>query len=350
MIDFTEVKLHNIVVHNIGNSLQEEGMKLSKGPLVFRESIVKELLMKYFLSPFKGELFYNFFHDTELALNEIYNYVSKIFDDPDCFYLQTINISKHLYDKSNHHNIKGGEFYLVYFADCVINGDSMDAIGLFKSENKDTYLRIFQETDNFEIEHEQGVNINKLDKGCLIFNTNREQGYKICVVDNTNKGQEAQYWKNDFLKIKQHEDNYFHTQNLMKLTKEFCNEVLDKEYEVSKADQIELMNRSVQYFAKKEVFNLNEFQEEVMGNEESMVSAFNTYKEQFQEKNQVNTYDEFNISNGAFKSNKKIFKSILKLDKNFHVYIHGNKEFIERGYDEGRQMHYYQLFFKNETS
>lgn len=87
-----------------------------------------------------------------------------------------------------------------------------------------------------------------------------------------------------------------------------------------------------------------------MGNEETMVNAFNTYKDEFQEKNQVNTYDEFNISNGAFKSNKKIFKSILKLDKNFHVYIHGNKEFIERGYDETRQMHYYQLFFKSETS
>lgn len=53
MIDFTEVKLHNIVVHNIGNSLQEEGMKLSKGPLVFKESIVKDLLMKYFYHPLK---------------------------------------------------------------------------------------------------------------------------------------------------------------------------------------------------------------------------------------------------------------------------------------------------------
>src|SRR5690606_28519487 len=109
--DFTAVKLKNLVVHNVGNSLQEEGMKLSKSPLSFKQDIVKELLMKYFLSPFKGEVFYNFFHDAELELNELYNYASRIFADPDSFFLQTINISKHLYEKSNHHNIKGGEFY-----------------------------------------------------------------------------------------------------------------------------------------------------------------------------------------------------------------------------------------------
>ncbi|MDR0604368.1 MAG: hypothetical protein LBG80_08720 [Bacteroidales bacterium] len=43
---------------------------------------------------------------------------------------------------------------------------------------------------NFE--SEKGININKLDKGCLIFNTERENGYIVAVVDNTNKGTDAQ--------------------------------------------------------------------------------------------------------------------------------------------------------------
>jgi hypothetical protein len=347
MIDFTEVKLKNLVVHNIGNSLQEEGMKLSKAPIEFKEDIIKELLMKYFLSPFKGEVFYNFFHDTDINLNELYNYASKIFADPDSFFLQTISISKLLYEKSNHHNIKGGEFYLVYFEDCIVNGDCHDAIGLFKSENKDTYIKVYQQSDNFEIEHEQGININKLDKGCLIFNTGQQNGYKVCMVDNTNKSQEAQYWKNEFLKVKPNQDSYFHTENYLHMCKDFCKEVLDKQEVIDKADQIDLLNKSVHYFSKKESFNVKEFETEVIEKPE-YVEAFKMYKEDYTERHQIPSYDEFDISPAAVKTNKKFLKSLIKLDKNFHVYVHGNRDYIVKGFDEERGLNYYQLYFNNE--
>ena len=41
--------------------------------------------------------------------------------------------------------------------------------------------------------------------------------------------------------------------------------------------------------------------------------------------------------------------SVLKLDKNFHVYIHGKREYIEKGFDEEKGMHFYQLFFEEES-
>lgn len=347
MLDFSEVKLKTVVIHNVGNSLQEEGMQLSKSPLELQEDVVRDLLLKYFLSPFKGEIFYNFFHETDLSMNELFTYSSEIFANPGSFYIQSVNIAKHLYEKSNHHNIKGGEFYLVYFEDAVINGDVTDAIGLFKSENKDTFLKVFQKQDNFEVQYEHGININRLDKGCIIFNAASELGYKLCIVDNTNKSQEAQYWKNDFLKVKQHEDSYFHTENYLHLCKDFCTEVLTKEHEVPKADQIEILNRSLDYFSKKETFNIKEFEEEVMGQPE-LINAFSTYKDEYRQKHSVPSFDEFDISSGAVKSNKKIFKSIIKLDKNFHIYIHGNREYVEKGFDEVVGMNYYKLFFNNE--
>jgi len=38
----------------------------------------------------------------------------------------------------------------------------------------------------------------------------------------------------------------------------------------------------------------------------------------------------------------------LKLDGNFHVYIHGNKDMIERGVDDdGRK--YYKLYYEEES-
>ncbi|HEY8400997.1 MAG TPA: nucleoid-associated protein [Cytophagaceae bacterium] len=346
MYNFADVNLKTLVVHSVGNKVQEEGMKLSKAPIQVEEEI-NTLLLKYFLSPFKSEVYYTFFHDADLNLNELFNYSCKIFSDPECFFLQSINITKHLYDSSDHHNIKGGEFYLTYMENCILDGEYVDAIGLFKSENKDTYLKVYQKTDNFDIEADHGININKLDKGCIIFNTETEKGYKVLIVDSTNKSNEAQYWKNDFLKVKPREDSYFHTQNYLHLCKDFCDEVLTKRNEVEKADKIMIMNRSLNYFQEKETFNIKEFENEVMEGPE-LIQAFQTFKNDYIARNNLNTYEEFDISESAVKSSKKIFKSILKLDKNFHIYIHGNRDMIVKGFDEERGLNYYQLFFKEE--
>ncbi|MCL4639824.1 MAG: nucleoid-associated protein, partial [Olivibacter sp.] len=59
--------------------------------------------------------------------------------------------------------------------------------------------------------------------------------------------------------------------------------------------------------------------------------------------------DGFEISGQAVKKESKIFKSILKLDKNFHVYIHGKREYIEKGFDEERGKHFYKLYFDQES-
>ena len=37
--------------------------------------------------------------------------------------------------------MRSGEFYVAYFSDCVLDDEIVDAIGIFKSENKDTYLK-----------------------------------------------------------------------------------------------------------------------------------------------------------------------------------------------------------------
>ena len=40
--------------------------------------------------------------------------------------------------------------------------------------------------------------------------------------------------------------------------------------------------------------------------------------------------------------------SVLKLDKNFHIYIHGDKKLIEKGFDDGKAMSFYKVYFKEE--
>ena len=288
-----------------------------------------------------------FYHEADLNLNEVYAYASKIFENPKKLGEQSVNLAKHLYEHSNHPKIKGGEFYVVYFDECTINGETVDAVGLFKSENKDTFLKIYPSEDGFEIESQQGVDINKLDKGCLIFNTEKENGYVVAVVDNTNKGAEAHYWIDDFLHIRQRKDEYYNTQNIIAMTKNFVTKALPQEFEISKADQADLTNRTLNFFKEKDTFNIDEFTNEVIGQPE-VIDSFNKYRNEYQKEQDIEIADSFTISDTAVKKQARVLKSIIKLDKNFHIYIHGNNQYIKKGYDETTGMYFYQLFFKEE--
>jgi hypothetical protein len=228
-----------------------------------------------------------------------------------------------------------------------VEGELTDAIGLFKSENKDVFLKVHTENGQFVFEAEQGININRLDKGCIIFNTEREKGFMMSIVDHTNKNSEALYWMNQFLHVKQREDEYFFTQNVMSIYNQFVKEELPKQFEVTKGDQVDLMQRSVDYFKEKEEFVLEDFAEEVLAQPE-IIESFHQYKEDVIKEKEIEVADQFTINEKAVKKEQKNFKSIIKLDKNFHIYVHGNRNLMESGIDEdGRK--FYKIFYQEES-
>jgi hypothetical protein len=347
MMTFTDTTLDRAVIHKVGNKSRDEEVRISQKELDPTDSM-KEILLRYFLSPFKSNEYYNLYHDTDIQLNEVFTYVSKIFDDPSVFYEQSVNLTRHLYEQSTHPKVKDGEFYVVFLKDCLVDDAQMDAIGLFKSESKDIFLKILSGNESFLIESGEGININKLDKGCLIFNTEKDLGYLVSVVDNLSKGSEALYWKDDFLKIRQREDNFYHTANVMKLCKSFVTEKLPQEFEVSKADQADFLNKSIGYFKANDDFTIEQFKQDVIIQPE-IISSFNDFKEHYEEEHDIKIADEFSISDDAVKKQSKSLKSIIKLDKNFHIYVHGDRKFLTKGYDEATGMHFYQLFFRDEN-
>lgn len=348
MLDFTNAKIEGIVINYVGNKGRDEIIRFSKSELRIDDA-VKELLLKYFLSPFKPDAFYNLYHESDIGLNEIYAFVSGLFNEPATLYDQATNISKHLYEQSIHPQIKGGEFYVIYFTGIVVDNEEVNATGLFKSENKETFLKVFPNGDNFGIDYEDGININKLDKGCLIFNTEKEKGYRVSIIDNTNRsGEAALYWKDAFLKVIDRQDAFYQTQNYMSLCKNFITKELTQNFDVTKADQIDLLNKAAGYFKDKTAFDIEDFSEAVI-QQPQVIAAFKDYKDQFVTERHLILEDEFDISNTAVKQQTRVFKSVLKLDKNFHVYIHGKREYIEKGFDEASGMNYYKLFYNKES-
>ena len=347
MITTEQIEIESIALHLVGNKLNEEGLRFSKSLLQTDEGI-NNLLLTYFFSPFKSDEYYNLSHESDLNLNEVFSYVSSIFDDPGSLLDQSVSLAKHLYEQSVHPKIKGGEFYVVYFRDCILDGETMDAVGLFKSETKETFLKINQQQFGFSIESEAGINIHKLDKGCLIFNTERERGFLVSVVDNLNKGGEAQYWIDQFLHVSPRNDEYYQTKNLLSLCRNFVVEKLPEKFDVSKADQADMLHKSVKFFRENDNFDMADFANEVI-QAPDVISSFKSYRTEFEIDNNLQLTDNFNISDAAVKKQSRVFKNVIKLDKNFHIYVHGDHQQIVKGFDPVTGMNYYQLFFKEES-
>ncbi len=341
---FEGSSITHIAVHNVGNESEGEYLTLSKKELVL-DPEVKDLLIKYFLTPFKSEEYFQFFSEGHISNNDVWKSVCSIFDNPEQTLLQSKQLAQHLYNLGNHPNVKGGELYVVYFREGLLNGETVDAIGIFKSEQKEPFLKVLPVEDAFEMESEQGININKLDKGCMIYNTDRENGFIVSVVDTKSKSAEARYWTDSFLRIQQRQDQYFNTESTMALYKTYVVEHLPEQYNVTKADQADMLNRSMAFFKEKQHFDQETFNNEVLHHQD-FIESFDKYKQHYTAERDIDIAENFSISPAAVKSQNRAYKSVIKLDKNFHIYIHGNREMIEHGEDDkGR---FYKLYFNNE--
>ena len=330
-------------LHRIGSKTIEEGVELSKDVLEIDEISRKNLMSYCFLS-FKNEEKYGFHNQLGLEYNETMACIKKVFADRSNLVEQSQNLAKLLYDCSEHPGIKSGDFIVVYFSDCEIDGYITDAIGMYKCENATSFLSLNYGKGKAGISTLQGFDLRRVDKAALVFNVEEEQGYAIAIVDNTNKG-EAKYWVDDFLQAKPKVDEYHQTRALLSAAKGFITKGMPSE--VSKGEKAELMDKALRYFQENETFDKDDFSNKVMGSEQ-MSADFGVYMDSFMEKNNVEMPESFPISESAVKKSSRSMKSVIKLDKNFHIYVHGGEGLIKKGYDPETGMAFYQLYFKEE--
>lgn len=344
MIDFTKVQIEDVYVHKVGNKLRDEGLLLSSEVVSIEDDDTKNHVLNYFLSRFNNNEIYNFFHTTDIDLNEIYVYAKDAFSSQESLYQISRSISKRLYEKSTHPKIGGGEFCVCFLKDCVFDGVFTDAIGFFKSETKDVFLKFESHKGGYDIDYDNGVSVDKLDKGCLVFNLEEENGYKVCIVDS--KSKDTQYWKNDFLNIKPASDNFHFTHDFLSMAKDYITKHLSDDAGMNSTDRIDLLNRSVDYFKTNNVFDRKDFDEKVI-KDSVLIESFREFDREYNGKG-YKLEEHFEISSLAVKKQSRYFKKVLKLDKNFHIYIHGDRRLIENGIDDnGRK--YYKIYYDNES-
>ncbi len=342
MFDFTDAFLQQASIHKIGNKADDEGTQLSADALDLESMDLRVLLQRFFLSHFKTEEYYSFnFTEDDLALNPMYNYAKRMFNDGD-FHAKTVSIAHYLYEVSNHPMIKPGDLLVGMIKDVDIKGNRTNAIAILKVENMQAFLTM--ESD-LSMQSEQGINIDKIDKAAFIFNTEEKDGYRVLIIDKANSA-DAVYWKDDFLKVKPVSDEFHNTKNFLQIAKTFVVKQLPEDFEIDKPRQIDMLNKSIEFFKKNDVFDKDEFEKEIFGDKE-VISSFKSFYDDYKENNNVEIQDSFEISNQAVKKQAKIFKSVLKLDKNFHIYIHGDRKLIEKGTEpDGRK--FYKIYYSEE--
>ncbi len=345
-MNLDNVVLDELSLHHVGNLSKEEKLILSDAPLQ-PDVELEEKLVEFFLNKFKNAFDqYKFEHPNALSFNEVYNFCRSIFTG-DNFHEKTQEIAKQLFQQSDHPNIKSGELYVCKFNGAHFDDKTCEAVGIFKTETKSGFFEIDREVGDLNIAYKEGVDLKKLDKGCLIFNVSEEVGYKVLILDTNSKGSEALFWKDDFLGLEVISNEFFQTTHVLNTARQFITGQLSQDFEIDKTDEIDLMGRSVEYFKGKEHFNQAEFEEEVF-QDDTVIDSYRSFDRAVKEENNLDVETIFEVSPQAVKKQQKHFKSILKLDKNFHVYVHGDREKIERGTDEDGNK-FYKLYYDEET-
>lgn len=168
-------------------------------------------------------------------------------------------------------------------------------------------------------------------------------GYQLYVLEPS-----ASVWTKSVFPFFRQTDDAFHAKEFFKMVKSFSEDVMVKEQHQPREKQVSFLADSLSYASENRAVDFENFKQEVL-QEPAVIDAFEQYQEKYSEERQWNPPDQFAVTEQSQNQAKKFIKSIIKLDKNFHIYVHGNKERIEKGFDENRKLHYYQLWFDAES-
>ncbi len=332
-----------MAIHKVGNKSKAEKNFFSE--VLYRPSAsIEDKLLKYFLNPFKKVDETYQFNAPQNDTNPMYNLFKSFIATKENFLELSQRISRHLYDQSKHQNIKPGEVFVVHFSELLYGDEMVEAIGVFKCERKNEFMQINVVDSELLLNFQQGFSVEKMDKGVLLLNVEQEDGFRVLSVDNNYY--DTSYWLLDFLDVVHVKDDFYHTTSYLEMVDNFTKEVLAPK--MDKAEQIQFMNDSVDYFAKHETFNFDEFATEIAPQPE-VVAELRDYKNDFA----LQDVEAFSIAPAAINNAKKKIKNNIKLDTGVSIKMNftnpeESKDLVERGFDEDKGLYFYKIYFNEE--
>jgi len=302
---------------------------------------IKKIFTKNFKSPLKAN---RFSHPIDLNQNVIFKLLEDMFQSDDNYLRNTKNIVKYLFEQSTHYSIKAGEVFIMRFEDVVHQDVLSNAIGIFKIENSTNFIKSDYHKNAISIFLDKGIVGRNIEKGCIVFKSENLDGYIVYSYEKNNT--DTNYWNKNFLSIVKREDSFNTTSTLLETYRDFVMNDIPAE-SMSKKEKIELITKSIEYVGEQEEsLSVEAFIQTTLVDKEAQ-QQYKSYLDNYKEAYEVEMEDTLVVSKDAVKYHQKKFKKVIKLDKNFHIYVHTNDDLIETGIDEvGRK--YYKLYFEHE--
>jgi hypothetical protein len=349
-----KLRLHSatatrLFLARVGNPMRDEALQTSKQAFDV-EGEEREVLTPLFLKPFRSLMAHRFQHHSSLEKHEMHQLARALFAAPGRLLEHGTDIARRLYSKSNHPNIKSGDLCLSMIDDIEIEGRTTNALCILKSETVMPFLSISAEDGDLKLHTEEGINPEKIDKGCLVVNHWPEQGYYVLTFDRS--GGESRFWVRDFLGLQAVPDAAFLTNTYAELA------VAAVRRELEPTAPPEVSSRAagdvIAYFDDREHFDLEEFEQRVLKTPEA-VAHFAEERHKLEEERGQPLQTHFEISPKDVKKVKKHAQAVVKLDTGFEIHITpevvgGAEWLLERGQDEAKGMKFIKLYYNEDLS
>jgi hypothetical protein len=235
-------------------------------------------------------------------------------------------------------DLGAGTWFSVSWKDFHYEDISGRAVGFFYATEEEVFLHL----GGGEPQVRTGLPLKKPVFACLIFRNDSGE-YRLWQ-----QSPQQSLWASELFPFQAGLDDAFHSREFFRLCKSFSEDVLVKEQKKSREDQVGFLSDSLSYTKENQEVSFGNFRQEVL-KEPSLIDAFDEYKTAYEDRRQWNPPDKFAVSEQVQNQAGKFIRSVIKLDKNFHIYVHGNKERLEKGFDASKKLNYYTLWFDSET-
>lgn len=342
MIDFSEIILTRLSVHRMESESDE--VHLSPDQIELTSHPDTERIARLLSGSFDQELIFRTdtekYDDRESVHKLIIGFYRKKID----FHELSKRLAILYSESTGNAKYREVEFLVCHFENIYEEKISSDAIGIFIIDGREEYLRIHRDNGIINISVDEGLSFKKMDKACLIFHPDEKEGRNV-LLQKINLNYMRNPFIDDFLKVKPVPTSFYNTSNEINVLRTYLNRHEDEE---DRLDKMEKMNRSLEYFRSHDQYQQNAFESSVFEDPDE-IDAFKAFRRNYAEDRDLEISDEYEISQNALNQRARYIRSVIKLDKNFHIYVHGNRHNIERGYDDAKGMKYYKIYYRNES-
>ncbi|MCB0815060.1 MAG: nucleoid-associated protein, partial [Flavobacteriales bacterium] len=256
MVQGKEATVVEFVVHRIGAGGEES--IFNDHSAVIKGDEEQAFLRRFFLKPFAAMGSTSEFTPGDKRSPNLVEACCKRIEAGEELVPCSLDIGRHLEAACQEHARRGGEFFVVKFTDVEVAGEVYEALGIFQFEDKEVFLESKLKGTQLGLRLGRGLGTRKPDMACLVVFTG--DAPTLFIIDDPST---SELWRRSFLNERPKRDHVNSTRNVLDMTKRFITQELPHDYEIPKADQIDLLNRSVQYFKENTDFDRTSFAREV---------------------------------------------------------------------------------------